>query len=357
MSALIPHAAATVAAPESAPAVPAHTAADFELSEATLAALTDAVPASTRRVYTADMKAFGAWCAAHGRTPLPATAATLAEYVRHLTITPGRRGTPRSPSTIERAIAAIRTTHELAGHAKPETKAARTILSGYRHRLALAKDPAAQPRKATPAVPDALRAMLATLDRATLAGQRDAVLFLLGYATAARAGELVALDIADVVESAEGLTVTVYRPKIKRFTEVAVPYGKVPATCPVRAVRAYLAGLAAAGRGSGPLFVRIAKGGHIARPLVRGGRPIGDPDGRLTAETVTDVVNGAAMAAGLSGTWTGHSLRRGFATAARRAGAHLERIGRHGGWADNSTALLGYVEDADRWTDNPVTGL
>lgn len=291
------------------------------------------------------------------RIPLPATAATLAEYVRHLTVTPGRRGALRSPSTIERAIAAIRTTHELAGLPKPETKAARTILSGYRHRLALDKDPAAQPRKAAPAVPDALRAMLATLDRATLAGQRDAVLFLLGYATAARAGELVALDVADVVETADGLEVTVYRTKLKKFTQVAVPYGKVPATCPVRAVRAYLAGLAAAGRANGPLFVRIDKGGHVARPLLPKGRPIGDPDGRLTAESVTDVVGAAAKAAGLSGTWTGHSLRRGFATAARQAGAHLERIGRHGGWADNSTALLGYIEDADRWTANPVTGL
>ncbi|WP_084774544.1 tyrosine-type recombinase/integrase [Nonomuraea candida] len=303
------------------------------------------------------MKAFSAWCRENGRVPLPATAATLAEYVRHLTVTPGRRGTLRSPSPIKRAMAAIRTTHELAGHLKPETKAARTILTGYRHRLALAKDPAAQARKAAPAVPDALRAMLATLDRTTLAGQRDAVLFLLGYATAARAGELVALDIADVAETEEGLDVTVYRPKLKKFTEVAVPYGKVPATCPVRAVRAYLAGLAAAGRTTGPLFVRIDKGGHVARPLTRKGRPIGDPHGRLTAESVTDVVNGAATAAGLSGKWTGHSLRRGFATAARRAGTHLERIGRHGGWADNSTALLGYVEDADRWTDNPVTGL
>ncbi|MEV6037476.1 hypothetical protein AB0L65_40440 [Nonomuraea sp. NPDC052116] len=91
-----------------------------------------------------------------------------------------------SPSTIERAIAAIRTTHELAGLPKPETKAARKILTGYGHRLALAKDPAARPHKASPAEPDALWAMPATLDRTTLAGQRDAVLFLLGYATAAR---------------------------------------------------------------------------------------------------------------------------------------------------------------------------
>ncbi|MFI6508034.1 hypothetical protein ACIBCT_10555 [Streptosporangium sp. NPDC050855] len=36
---------------------------------------------------------------------------------------------------------------------------------------------------------------------------------------------------------------------------------------------------------------------------------------------------------------------------------HLERIGRHGGWADDSTALLGYFEEADRWSDNPITGL
>ncbi|TMR89590.1 hypothetical protein EJK15_59945 [Nonomuraea basaltis] len=63
--------------------------------------------------------------------------------------------------------------------------------------------------------------MLATLDRTTLAGQRDAALFLLGYATAARAGELVALDIADVVETDDGLDVTVYWPKLKKFTQVA----------------------------------------------------------------------------------------------------------------------------------------
>ncbi|MFD8562977.1 hypothetical protein ACFV1N_37365 [Streptosporangium canum] len=33
------------------------------------------------------------------------------------------------------------------------------------------------------------------------------------------------------------------------------------------------------------------------------------------------------------------------------------RISRHGGWADGSRALLGYFEEGDRWTYNPVTGL
>ena len=55
--------------------------------------------------------------------------------------------------------------------------------------------------------------------------------------------------------------------------------------------------------------------------------------------------------------WSGHSLRRGFATASRRAGHDLIRIGRHGGWADGSKVLYGYLEDVDRWEENPLIGV
>ncbi|GGQ11266.1 integrase [Streptosporangium pseudovulgare] len=345
----------TAAAPV---ARPAHSAADFTLSDAAREAILAGVPASTRRAYASDWSAFTAWCARHGRLPLPATAETITEYVTHLTATPSAKtGRPLAPSSIERALAAVRTMHNGADVAPPQTKAARKVLSGYRERLALAKDPAARPRKADAAVPDALRAMLATLDRSALAGKRDAAALLLGYSCAARVSELVALDIADVRETPEGLLVNIYRRKIKKFTEVAVPYGRVPATCPVRAVRDLVAAMAEAGRTAGPLLVRIDRHGRIAPPMTRGGRTIGDPQGRMTAEACGEIVGRIASAAGLDGRWTGHSLRRGFATAARRNGAALERIGRHGGWADGSTALLGYLEEGDRWTDNPVTGL
>jgi hypothetical protein len=46
-----------------------------------------------------------------------------------------------------------------------------------------------------------------------------------------------------------------------------------------------------------------------------------------------------------------------LATAARRAGHDLVRIGRHGGGKDGSPVLLGYLEDADRWTENPLIGV
>jgi site-specific recombinase XerD len=327
------------------------------LSGAAREALAAGTADSTRRAYSTDWAQFTDWCAGNGRTALPATPETIVEYVTVLTTTPRpKTGRPYSPSSIERAVAAIRTAHSAANLNPPSTKGARIVLRGYRDRLARAKDPAAKPKRAQPAVPTALRAMLATLDRDTLIGKRDAALLLLGYATAARVSELVALDLVDAVETEQGIEASVYRKKIKAFTESAVPYGSNPATCPVRAVRALREALAEVDRTEGPLFVRIDRHGRIAPPMYRRGVPIGDPFGRLTAQAAAQVVERTAAAADLEGQWTGHSLRRGFATAARKAGHDLVRIGRHGGWADGSKALLGYFEDSDRWEDNPVAG-
>jgi hypothetical protein len=42
------------------------------------------------------------------------------------------------------------------------------------------------------------------------------------------------------------------------------------------------------------------------------------------------------------------------ASGAHLGGADLLTIGRHGGWADGSNALLGYIRDVDRWERNPM---
>jgi hypothetical protein len=68
------------------------------------------------------------------------------------------------------------------------------------------------------------------------------------------------------------------------------------------------------------------------------------------------VVERAGGNAELPGFWSGHSLRYGFATAARQASHDLIAIGRHGGWKDGSKVLLGYFEDADKWGENPLHG-
>lgn len=204
--------------------------------------------------------------------------------------------------------------------------------------------------------------MVATIDRATLRGARDAALLLLGYAIAARESELVSLDFSSVRDTEEGLYVTVYRKKVDVWSEdLPIPFAADPALCPVRAFRRLRDRMAAHGLTTGPLFVGVD---HTDAPATALGRPRRDPDtgeilpgdasGRLTPESVAVVVERTARRAGLPGRWTGHSLRRGFVTEARERGVPFEQIAAHGGWDSRSRALLAYSDPARSMTNSPV---
>lgn len=348
-----------------------------DLSESTRERLRAARPESTRRAYRTDLRRFLDWCAGRGLIPagvMPPTstpagqvteeqlsaalvilvrataglAPAVTEYVNHLA------DTGKAPSTIERALAAISTAHRAAGAGPLDTVPARAVLTAYKRERAQGGH---RVRKAAPATVTALRAMLAALPPA-VAGVRDKALLLLGFAMGARRSELAALDIGDLTETADGYEVLVRVSKTDHESDgrtVAVPYGTNPATCPVRAVQAWLAVLAEHGRTAGPLFLRVDRHGVLGRaPSGRGAA-----DGRITGQAVASVVRRAALAAGMGpeALWSGHSLRRGFATEARRVGHDQVRIGRQGGWVDGSRALAGYFEQADRWTDNPLIGI
>jgi site-specific recombinase XerD len=349
-----------------------------DLSDSTRARLRAARPDSTRRAYRSDLRRFLDWCTGHGLIPaglMPSHATRMgdigdehlaaaltvllrntaglapvvAEYVNVLA------DAGKAPATIERAIAAISTAHRSTGAGRLDTEPAQAVLTAYKRERATGGHRA---RKAAPATVTALRAMVAALDASTAAGLRDRAILLLGFAMGARRSELAGLDIADLTEAAEGLEVLVRVSKTDHESAgrtVAVVYGSNPATCPVRAVQAWLAALAEAGRTEGPLFLRIDRHRQLGRaPSGRGAA-----DGRITGQGVAMVVRRAALAAGLdpAALWSGHSLRRGFATEARRAGHDQVRIGRQGGWVDGSRALSGYFEQADRWTDNPLVGI
>ncbi|SDM17426.1 tyrosine-type recombinase/integrase [Nonomuraea jiangxiensis] len=129
----------------------------------------------------------------------------------------------------------------------------------------------------------------------------------------------------------------------------------------VRALTTWMAGLATDKRTRGPLFVRIDQHQNIGRAMHRDGRPIGDPDGRLSVRAFDDIIAGAAERAGLDADrieglrrqWSGHSLRRGYASAARAAGVDPLTIARRGGWKENSTVMWDYFkEDVDRWAES-----
>lgn len=311
----------------------------------------EGLAANTRIAYARDFGAYATWCAGTGRDSLPATAATLANYVAYLA------GRQYAPATIDRALACVLAAHDHAQLAKPATTPARMALRAFR------RDRAQQghrPRKSPPITVDRLRAMVAAVPPDTPVGLRDRALLVLGFALMGRRSEISDVDIGDLTVTGEGLAVYVPVSKTDQDAHgetVAIPYGSHPDTCPVRVVRAWLAVLADAGITSGPLFRPIDRHGNIGdRTRSSAGR---GRRGRLTPQAVNLIVKRAAAAAGLehAETYTAHGLRAGGATSAAKAGAPMSAITRHGRWADGSPVVAGYIRQADKWNDNPLRGI
>ncbi|WP_242454723.1 tyrosine-type recombinase/integrase [Bailinhaonella thermotolerans] len=330
------------------------TPADDELTEQTRARIAGGFAANTGRAYRRDWIAFESWCLEQGRTAMPASAATLAEYVTHLAATPTRRGTPPAPSTIERALGCIQSRHKLAGHTL-DARVARLALRDYRREYAAAGK---RTRRAPAAEVDILRRLIDATDAQTLTGLRDRAVLVLGFALMGRRSELVALDIDDIVVTRDGLEVTIRMSKTDqdaRGETVPVPYGSHPDTCPVRVVQAWIAVLAEAGVTSGPLLRGVDRHGRLSgtdKATGRGGA-------RMSGHGINLIVRRAAEKAGLPDAekFTAHSLRAGGATAAARNGAPVSAIARHGRWSENSPVVHGYVRQADKWRDNPMRGV
>jgi integrase len=200
-------------------------------------------------------------------------------------------------------MSSISVAHLAAGLASPTADIlVRSTWSGIRRTNGVAQT------AKTALLTDDVRAMVTTLPD-TLLGRRDACLLLLGFASALRRSELVALDVSDVTETTDGLVVTVTHSKTDQEGEgrqIGIPCGSNPITCPVRTLRAWLD---ASKIEDGPLFRPIDRHGHLGTE-------------RLSDRAVAIVVKRTAQAAGLDPKLVaGHSLRSGMATSAARAGA------------------------------------
>lgn len=257
--------------------------------------------AATRRGYRSDWRHFETWCADVGLTPLPAAIETVAAYFAALA------DGGLKASTISRRCAAIAYAHRLAGAPSSPTAAepVKAVLRGIRRRIGVAVE------RKSPATARAIAAMLRRIAD-TLAGKRDRALLLLGFAAALRRSELVALDVADLERTPEGLIVHIRRSKTDQEGEghqVAVPRGS--RLKPIEAVEAWIA---AAQLTDGALFRPIAKGGRLCA-------------GRLTPDSVARIVKRWARAARLDpALFAGHSLRAGFVTSALATGADVLKI-------------------------------
>jgi site-specific recombinase XerD len=286
--------------------------------------------AATRRAYRSDFEIFRAWCAERRVTALPAAPEAVAAFLAHEAERNVR------PSTIGRRVAAIRYAHKLSGFPLPtDDERVRATMRGIRRSLG------ASPSKKTPATAERIVAM-APLASGRLAALRDRALLLVGFAGAFRRSELVALNVEDIEETAEGLRIAIRRSKTDQEGQghvIAIPRGVI--ACPVAALRAWLE---AAGITEGPVFRPIAKGGRIHAA-------------RLTDRSVADIVKAHARRAGLDPKlFAGHSLRSGFLTSAAARGASIFKMADQSRHKSMDT-LRGYVRDAEIFKDHAGKGL
>jgi site-specific recombinase XerD len=288
----------------------------------------EARSANTLRAYESDLRAFCAWCQARGLTCLPATAETVSLYIADVAETV-------KPSTLQRRLAAIAVAHKAAGYESPTShEVVRSVLAGTRRRLGVARA-----QKVALGVDD-VRSMVAALGDSAI-DVRDRALLLVGFAGALRRSELVALDVADVTFEKQGVVLALRRSKTNQEgndERIAIPYGSDCATCPVRALQAWLELVA-----DGPLFRRIDRHSHVG--------------GRLSDHSVALVVKKLANVAGLDAAKVaGHSLRSGFATSAARAGkseAAIMRQTRH----KSVTVARRYIRQGTKWDDHAGHGI
>jgi integrase len=268
----------------------------------------DARADNTRRAYGHDWRAFEAWCAQHQLAALPTTPDVLALYLTHLAEL-GRR-----PSTIRRARVAIGLEHGLRGEERPDQHAGiRQLERGIGRTLGARED------GAPPLLAEQLAQVVKTLGKSPR-DVRDRALLLVGFAGAFRRGELAAFNITDVRFTGEGLELLVRRSKedqLGKGETTVIPYGTSPATCPVRALEAWIGRV---GRPSGPLF-RVVSGGAIEHA-------------RISERCVSRAVQRAVARASLEGHYSAHSLRCGLATTAYAHGVSEREIQLQGRWRD-----------------------
>ena len=184
---------------------------------------------ATKRAYQADWSHFYDFCTRYDLEELPATPETICLYLTDMA------DSQISVATIVRRCTSITTIHHGSGHDSPvKTDKVARVISGIRKTLG------SPPEQAKALSWSDLKKLVALCD-SSIIGLRDASILLLGWASALRRSELVALNIGDLDFVEEGLIVTVRRSKTDQEgqgAKIGIPRSR--GLCPVSAIENWL---------------------------------------------------------------------------------------------------------------------
>ncbi|MDQ2792539.1 MAG: site-specific integrase [Bacteroidota bacterium] len=251
--------------------------------------------ANTQRAYAGDWKRFTAWCRDHGRAALPADVLTVAAFVTSL----AEAG--KKVATIQRHCASLSKAHQLAGLPTPtDERQLKTLLEG------ISREKGVRQKQAPAFTLAYFKRVIQGIDPERLDGVRDRALLLLGLAGAFRRDELASIDLGHLRFDEDGLVVELPKSKTNQHgtaEEKAIFFSPDRRSCPVRAVKDWLAVLDQHGRTAGPLFLSFHKGQRLSRR-------------RLSTFSLNEIVQ-----LRLGAPYTAHSLRASFVTIAKLNGA------------------------------------
>jgi len=291
---------------------------------------------ATARAYSSDWRHFLTWCEARGVEALPAGTGTVALYLASL-------GGRLRPPTLAKRLSSIAAAHRAAGHPSPASLQHAVLgdtMKGIRRTHGVA------PKRKAPLLTADIQKILAHTGESA-AGVRDRAIVLLGFVAATRRSELAAFRLGDLRWDRQGAVVTIRKSKTDpegKGREVAVPRGAHRATCPVRALEAWLE-VSGVDRDSpdlhAPLFCAVDRNGKVRR------RP-------LHPNSVGAILKTALVRAGYAPEpFGGHSLRAGFCTQAARSGATAFDIMRQTGHRSVQTVSR-YIREAELFTNTPA---
>lgn len=283
---------------------------------------------NTRRAYRSAVNHYLAWGGV-----LPADEAAIIRYL--LTYAP-----TLNPRTLALRLTALSQWHVYQAFPDPaSTPTVRKTLTGISRTHG-------RPKKKAKALPieDLERIVTHLASAGTLKAARDNALLQIGFFGGLRRSALVAIKVEHVGWTHEGIEILLPRSKTDQLGEgivKAIPYSGGPC-CPASALRAWLD---AAGITAGPVFRSISKWGTVGNTVLGMGSVNTILEDRATLAHI-DYVSDLSS----------HSLRRGMATSAHRAGADFRDIKKQGGWRHDGT-VQGYIEEASRFDDNAAGSL
>jgi integrase len=310
---------------ESLPAVRTNslTLSDHEHAAKHRAFLAAATTDNTRQAYRSAIKHYLEWGGV-----LPADEQSIIRYLVGF-------ADSLNPRTLALRLTALSQWHVHQGFADPaSTPNVRKTLSGISRTNGRPK----QKAKALP-VEDLELIVCALNDVGTLKAIRDSALLQIGFFGGFRRSELVSIELSYIAWDAQGITITLPRSKTDQTGEgvvKAIPFGG-GTCCPAKALGKWLE---AAGVSSGPVFRSINKWGSVGAD-------------HMNPASVNSILAEAAHLAklGYVPDLSSHSLRRGMATSAYRAGAEFRDIKKQGGWRNDAT-VQGYIEEAALFDEN-----